>query len=73
MKESKKRFHMTKRRRTALIGYSFLSLWMIGFLAFTLYPVILSGVISLSELDMGLSGIEYKFVGIEFFEYAFQL
>ncbi len=72
MKESKKKFHMTKRRRTALIGYSFLSLWIIGFLVFTLYPVILSGVISLSEMDIGLKGIRYKFVGIEFFEYAFQ-
>lgn len=72
MKESKKMFQMTKRRRTALIGYSFLSLWIIGFLAFTLYPVILSGIISLSELDMGLNGIEYKFVGGEFFKYAFQ-
>ena len=65
-------FKMTKRRRTALIGYSFLSLWIIGFLVFTLYPVILSGVISLSELDMGMHGIEYKFTGLKFFEYAFQ-
>lgn len=72
MKESKKLFKMTKRRRTALIGYSFLSLWIIGFLLFTLYPVILSGVISLSELDMGLNGIAYKFTGLRFFKYAFQ-
>lgn len=63
---------MTKKRRTALIGYSFLSLWIIGFLLFTLYPVILSGVISLSKLEMGLSGIKYKFTGLEFFTYAFQ-
>lgn len=72
MKESKKKFHMTKQRRTALIGYSFLSLWIIGFLVFTLYPVILSVIISLSEMDMGMHGIEYKFVGLEFFKYAFQ-
>ena len=71
MKESKKLFKMTKRRRTALIGYSFLSLWIIGFLLFTLYPVILSGVISLSELDMGLNGIEYKFTGLRFFKSPF--
>ncbi|MBQ8804471.1 MAG: sugar ABC transporter permease [Tyzzerella sp.] len=63
---------MTKKRRTALIGYSFLSLWIIGFLLFTLYPVILSGVISLSKLEMGLGGIKYKFTGLEFFTYAFQ-
>lgn len=63
---------MTKKRRTALIGYSFLSLWIIGFLLFTLYPVILSGVISLSKLEMGLGEINYKFTGLEFFTYAFQ-
>lgn len=72
MKKSKFEFKMTKRRRTALIGYSFLSIWIIGFLLFTLYPVILSGVISLSEMDMGIHGIKYKFVGAHFFEYAFQ-
>lgn len=43
MKKSKKMFKMTKHRRNVLIGYSFLSLWIIGFLVFTLYPVILSG------------------------------
>ena len=72
MKESKKIFKMTKRRRTALIGYSFLSVWIIGFLLFTLYPVILSGVISLSKMDMGIHGIKYDFVGTHFFNYAFQ-
>ena len=69
---SKKMFKMTKKRRTALIGYSFLSIWIVGFLVFTLYPVILSGVISLSELQMGLHGIQYKFTGLRFFKYAFQ-
>lgn len=62
---------MTKRRRSALIGYSFLSLWIIGFLVFTLYPVILSGRISLSKLEMGLKGLEYTFQGITFFKRAF--
>lgn len=69
---SKKMFKMTKKRRTALIGYSFLSIWIVGFLVFTLYPVILSAVISLSELQMGLHGIQYKFTGLRFFKYAFQ-
>lgn len=72
MKQPKKIFKMTKRRRTALIGYSFLSVWMIGFLLFTLYPVILSGVISLSKMDMGLNGIRYTFSGLTFFDYAFR-
>lgn len=72
MKKSESKFHMTKKRRTALIGYSFLSLWIIGFLVFTLYPVILSGIISVSKIDMGLDGIEYTFRGMEFFNRAFQ-
>lgn len=72
MEKRKKTFTMTKRRRTSLIGYSFLSIWILGFLGLTLYPVILSGRISLSKLEMGLSGIKYTFSGTEFFRYAFQ-
>lgn len=72
MEKRNKRFTMTKRRRTSLIGYSFLSIWILGFLTLTLYPVILSVVISLSKLEMGLSGIKYTFSGLEFFKYAFQ-
>jgi len=72
MKKSNSIFKMTKRRRTALIGYSFLGLWIIGFLLFTLYPVILSWVISLSKMEMGLSGIKYTFSGLKFFTYAFE-
>lgn len=63
---------MTKRKRNTLIGYSFLSIWIIGFFLFTLYPVILSGIISLSKLEMGISGIKYTFSGLKFFKYAFQ-
>ena len=71
MKKSRFEFKMTKRRRSALIGYSFLSLWIIGFILFTLYPVFLSVKISLSKLEMGLSGIKYTYKGIAFFERAF--
>lgn len=62
---------MTNRMRNNLIGYTFLSLWIIGFLVFTLYPVILSGAISMSKLDIGIEGIDYQFRGIHFFKYAF--
>ena len=63
-------FKMTKRRRTALIGYSFLALWIIGFLVFTLYPIIFSGYLSVSKMEMGVNGIQYSFEGIRFFKYA---
>ncbi len=71
MKKSRFEFKMTKRRRSTLIGYSFLSLWIIGFLVFTLYPVFLSGKISLSKVEIGLSGIKYTYEGIVHFERAF--
>lgn len=70
--EKTKKIRMTKRTRTSLIGYSFLSIWIIGFFVFTLYPIILSLVISFSKLEMGLGGIEYVFSGLEFYKYAFQ-
>ena len=70
MKKSRFEFKMTKRRRTALIGYSFLSLWIIGFLTFTLYPIFLSAKISMSKLEMGLKGIQYTFKGTDFFKQA---
>ncbi len=70
MKESG--FTLTKQNRNKLIGYSFLSLWIIGFLVFTLYPIILSAKISLSKLELGMGGIEYSFSGLKYFKYAFQ-
>lgn len=70
--EKTKKIRMTKRRRTSLIGYSFLSIWILGFLVFTLYPVILSLVISVSKLEMGLNGIQYVFSGMKFYRHAFQ-
>ena len=70
--EKKTKIRMTKRRRTSLIGYSFLGIWIIGFLVFTLYPIILSLVISFSKLEMGLGGIEYLFSGIKYYKYAFK-
>ena len=70
--EKTRKIRMTKRRRTSLIGYSFLSIWIIGFLVFTMYPVILSLVISVCKLEMGLGGIKYAFSGLKFYRYAFQ-
>lgn len=71
MKKPRFELKMTTSRRRALIGYSFLSLWIIGFFIFTLYPVFLSGKISLSKLELGLNGIEYTFTGFDFFKRAF--
>lgn len=71
MRKSKLGFRITKRRRNSLIGYSFLSLWIIGFFVFTLYPILLSVRISLSKLELGLNGIVYTYKGTTFFNRAF--
>ena len=63
---------MTRRRRNHLVGYSFLALWIIGFLAFTLYPFFLSIYISLSKMEMGIGGTSYLFQGLRYYIYAFQ-
>ena len=64
---------LTNKSRNALIGFSFLSFWIIGFIAFTLYPVILSAIFSVNKLTLGVNGIEYKFEGLSFFDRAFNV
>lgn len=54
---------MTNRRRNHLIGYSFIALWIIGFFAFTLYPVIYSLVLSFSDLKLGVNGVSFEAAG----------
>ncbi|MCI8567655.1 MAG: sugar ABC transporter permease [Lachnospiraceae bacterium] len=63
---------MTKRKRNHLIGYFFLSLWLIGFLVFTLYPFVMSLYISLSKLTLGMNGTTYEYTGGDFYRYAFE-
>lgn len=64
---------LTNARRNSLIGLSFLSLWIVGFLLFTLYPIILSLYFSFNRIIMGVNGTEYEFVGLEFFNRAFNV
>ena len=71
MTEAIKKKGLTNARRNSLIGLSFLSLWIIGFLAFTLYPIILSGYFSFNRIIMGVNGTDYEFAGLEFFDRAF--
>lgn len=71
MTEAIKKKGLTNARRNSLIGLSFLSLWIIGFLAFTLYPIILSGYFSFNRIIMGVNGTDYEFTGLEFFDRAF--
>lgn len=57
---------MTQRQRNALYGYMFISVWLIGFLFLTLYPLIQSFVFSVSDVSItGSEGIINRFIGFE--------
>lgn len=53
------------RRREALYGYLFISIWIIGYLIFSLYPVIFSLVLSFQEAHFEVGGYKGTFVGID--------
>jgi len=63
---------MTNKTRNSLIGLSFLLVWIIGFLAFTLYPIIYSLILSVCDLKLGVNGISLNFVGIKYYYRAFR-
>ena len=46
------RFHMTMRKREAIIGYIFLLPWLVGFLAFLVGPMIASIYLSMTNYKM---------------------
>jgi len=61
---------MTIKKRNAVTGYLFISLWIIGFLFFTLYPTIYSMKLSTNELQITVDGILMKFKGLYYFNEA---
>ena len=56
--------------KNSLIGVGFVSPWVIGFLIFTLYPLISGIVMSLSSVVIRPEGMEYTWAGGEFYNYA---
>lgn len=64
-----KRF--TLRQKKNLIGYSFISLWIIGFLVFTIFPLGYSLFLSFQKVKITPKGIVTSFIGLENYEYAF--
>ena len=57
-------FKRTNRRREAFIGYSFILLWIIGYLIFSLYPVFYSLYLSFFKVRLDGANIQTQF---EFF------
>lgn len=59
---------MTHKRRQALYGYAFISIWLIGFILLTLIPMIRSLIFSLSDVTItGAEGIKTYPVGFNNF------
>jgi len=59
---SRKNQQLTPRQREARMGWTFISLWVIGFLVFSLVPLIQTFVFSLNVVTVTASGITLNFV-----------
>ncbi|MCD4826334.1 MAG: sugar ABC transporter permease [Acholeplasmataceae bacterium] len=58
------KINVTRKRREAFYGITFIMLWIIGFLIFTLYPMFYSLYLSLNEAYYSLeTGVETTFIG----------
>lgn len=64
---------MSRKARENLIGYSFIGIWIIGFLAFMLVPLLTSLVYSLSEVSITGTGIVVTFHGFKNYKNIFQI
>lgn len=58
-------------KRKSLLGVSFISPWLIGFLIFTLFPIGYSLFLSLHQVRITSSGMRNVFIGFENFRRAF--
>lgn len=59
---------MTLKAKEKLMGIMFMSPWVIGLIAFSLYPLIYSVWLSLSNVEFSSSGISTDFVGIKWYK-----
>lgn len=66
-KVSKSRF------RHVLVGYAFISIWLIGFAVFSLYPLINSFSLSLNKVNIGATGITKTYIGSKNYSEVFTL
>lgn len=58
------KLRVTNQRREAVAGYLFISIWILGFLWLTLYPLIMSLLYSFAEVTIpGGQGVRMSFTG----------
>jgi len=68
-----KKKYISRVLRENLIGYSFIGIWVIGFIVFMFYPFISSIIYSLSDVRILGSGIDIQFHWFENFRKIFQI
>lgn len=64
---------MRMKKRKALYGYLFTLPWLLGFLSFTLYPLVYSFYMVFHKVQIGADGITTKFLGAGNLIYALSL
>ncbi len=65
------RIQITSKRRSSFIGLSFISLWIVGYLIFALYPIVYSFYLSLFKVRLDGGAIDLTFEGFNNFAAAF--
>lgn len=70
MKNSATKSAISAHTRNALWGYGFISLWIVGFLGFTLYPTIYSFIMSLNDVRLTSEGMLFTWRGLYHYYYA---
>ena len=64
MKKERTRKPLTLKQRHNRVGYIFLSIWLIGFLVFTFFPVLFTIFLSFNSVIRNVFGYAYTFIGI---------
>jgi len=62
---------MRYKHKRALSGFGFIAPWLIGFILFFIIPIVDSLIMSFNEISFKDNSLNYDFIGIENFKYAF--
>lgn len=68
---NKFKYKVTHKRRSGFVGLSFISLWIVGYLIFALYPMAYSFYLSLFKVRLDGADILLQFEGVNNFIAAF--
>ncbi|MDP4118349.1 MAG: sugar ABC transporter permease [Bacillota bacterium] len=70
-KKEKQKKPMTLAARSALTGYGFIAIWIIGFLFIFAKPMLLSFIYSFSKVRLGRAAVRTTFIGLRNYKYIF--